>query len=117
MDAVKQSNFHPSRRMLPHVSSMDSAHCLLVECYCDVLLPGNEVRACTEKECINRPIFAQICCIFALLMELKTQGTPAVGMGYFLGHGGRFFSQAPGFCFLEILKTLLPSQPCENSPL
>ena len=45
--------FHPSGRMLPHVSSTESAHCLMVKCYYDVLLLGREAKLERAKKLVT----------------------------------------------------------------
>ena len=91
--------------------------------YLSWCLPCGGGARVSENECENRKIVARIRCIFALAMALQTQGTPAVGIGHFVGHRGTVASQKraisfrrhPDFNFLEFLKILLPSQLHENS--
>ena len=77
-----------------------------------------------KNECESRAIFARICCMFALPMALQTQGTPAVGIGHFVGHRGTVASDKGAISFrrhldfnffLGFFNILLPSQLYENS--
>ena len=69
-----------------------------------------------------RATLARMCCILAFAMAPHTQGTPAVGMGHFVGHrravasqkGAISFRRHPDFVFRGFSKILLPSQQYED---